>query len=214
MANNQFFHPKSAHILRQLIAQRDPSKIQRLAFFGSADIAPTHPLYQQVYKIAQLVARQGKVVIDGGGGGVMLAATKGAQSVGGQTVTVSFKPTDMPQYSEETSENQADTKIEMDSYMNRMGGLIHLADLFIIFKGGTGTLSEWATAWLLAYLRLGHHQPLILYGDFWHEIIAVIDKHFFIGKKEHQVYTIVTTPEELLLALHRAEIEVAKRYLD
>ena len=40
-----------------------------------------------------------------------------------------------------------------------MFGLMSQSDLFICFRGGTGTLSEWATAWLLAHLYYGHHKP-------------------------------------------------------
>ncbi len=212
MTQQQFFYPQSQHILQQLIDQRNPAKIQRVAFFGGADIEENEPVFREAYQAARLIAQQKKVIINGGGTGVMLAATKGAQSVKGQTIAISFRPNDMPQYSEETPENQADIRLEMDNYMNRMGGLIHLADLFIIFKGGTGTLSEWATTWLLAYLRLGHHQPLILYGSFWHEVIAVLDKHFLIGQLEHRVYTIVTQLEELMPTLQRLETEVARRH--
>jgi len=69
-------------------------KIEKIAFFGSADITKEHPLYQEVYDIAKKVAQMGKVVVNGGGPGVMQAATKGAESVVGKSVAVTFYPDD------------------------------------------------------------------------------------------------------------------------
>ena len=201
--------------LNKLVKSRQPCKIDKVAFFGGADIDSSHPVYQQAYELAKLTAREGKTVINGGGPGVMLATTEGAQSVGGKTLSVAFQPdkNDMPEFSEETDENHPDIKIVMPDLPTRQAGLIELADLFVICKGGTGTLSEWTWVWLLAHLRVGHHKPLILYGDFWHEVLAIINKHFLIDGIENQVYAIVSTPDEFLKAMYQAEIEIAKRCL-
>jgi len=203
------------HTLKKLIQQSQPCRVEKVAFFGGADIDKEHPVYQQAYEIARLVAKEGKTVINGGGPGVMLATTQGAQSVGGQTLSVAFQPDkeDMPEFSEEASDNHPDLKIIMPDLPTRQAGLIDLADLFVIFKGGTGTLSEWTWVWLLAHLRIGHHKPLILYGDFWHEVLEMINKNFFIDGVENQVYTIVSTPDEFLKALYESETEIARRCL-
>ena len=57
--------------------------IKNVAFFGSADIDEKDPLYQEVFNAARHLAYEGKVVVNGGGPGVMNAATQGAESVGG-----------------------------------------------------------------------------------------------------------------------------------
>jgi predicted Rossmann-fold nucleotide-binding protein len=92
-----------------------------------------------------------------------------------------------------------------------MFGLMDHADAFVIFQGGTGTLSEWATAWLLAHLYYGHHKPLILYGGFWHHVMDVINENFFIGEKEKTVYKIVDNEEQLIQAVEDFERELAER---
>jgi predicted Rossmann-fold nucleotide-binding protein len=66
--------------------------IKYVAVFGSADIDQRHPLYSEAFNVARYLAYQGKVVVDGGGPGVMAAATKGAQSAGGETISVTFNP--------------------------------------------------------------------------------------------------------------------------
>jgi hypothetical protein len=175
--------------------------IKKVAFFGSADIQQDHPVCQQAYQAAQTLAKQGKIIVNGGGPGVMEAATKGAESVQGETVAITFYPKDMPEFEGRAPDNVTDTELKTANYIERMFGLIYYADLFICFKGGTGTLSEWATAWLLAHLYHGHHKPLILFGDFWHEVMETVNTHFYIGQKEQQVYQIVNTQEQLQQAV-------------
>jgi predicted Rossmann-fold nucleotide-binding protein len=126
-------------------------------------------------------------------------------------VAITFYPDDMPEFEGRESGNQVDQELETANYIERMFGLIYYADLFICFKGGTGTLSEWTTAWLLAHLYYGKHKPLILFGDFWHEILDVVRKHFFIGQKEMEVFKIVKDQEELLKAIQELESELAAR---
>jgi predicted Rossmann-fold nucleotide-binding protein len=85
------------------------------------------------------------------------------------------------------------------------------ADAYVIFQGGTGTLSEWATAWLLAHLYYGNHKPLILYGAFWHEVMRVINDSFLIGETEAMVYKIADDEEQLIKALNEFEQELETR---
>lgn len=185
--------------------------LKNIAIFGSADVDEKHPLYEEVFTVARYLAYHGKVVVDGGGPGVMNAATQGARSAGGQTLVVTFYPKDMPEFEGRDVANNADKEIKTANYIERMFGLIDHADAFVCFQGGTGTLSEWATAWLLAHLYYGNHKPLILYGDFWHDLMRVVNDHFFIGEKEHTVYRIVRNEDELVQALDAFEKELAGR---
>lgn len=190
---------------------RQHCTIQNIAMFGSADVDEQHPLYQEAFKVARYLAYQGKIVVNGGGPGVMQAATLGAQAAGGKTIAVTFYPKDMPEFEGRAQENKVDVEIKTANYIERMFGLIDKSDAFICFQGGTGTLSEWATAWLLAHLYYGKHKPLILYGDFWHEVVKVIESNFFIGEKEQSVYAIVKNEAELIQALERFEAELEAR---
>jgi predicted Rossmann-fold nucleotide-binding protein len=131
--------------------------------------------------------------------------------VGGETLAVTFYPTDMPEFEGRFTENHVDREIKTANYIERMFGLMDNSDAFIIFQGGTGTLSEWTTAWLLAHLYYGNHKPLILYGEFWHDVLKVIVDHFFIGEKEQRVYKVVKNEEELIAALNAFEVELGAR---
>lgn len=185
--------------------------IKNVAIFGSADVDEKHPLYQETFNIARYLAYNDIVVVDGGGPGVMDAATKGAQSAGGSTIAVTFYPTDMPEFEGRFHENNVDKEIKTANYIERMFGLMEHADAFICVQGGTGTLSEWATAWLLAHLYYGNHKPIILYGEFWHELMRVVNDHFFIGEKEKTIYKIVKDEKEMIAAFKEFEQELSDR---
>lgn len=187
------------------------AKIERVAFFGSADVDSEHPLYREVFAVARHLAYHGKIIVNGGGPGVMAAATEGAIAGGGQTVAVTFYPQDMPEFEGRFYKNIVDKEIKTANYIERMFGLMDESDAFICFQGGTGTLSEWATAWLLAHLYYGNHKPLILYGEFWHDLMDVVIDQFFISEKEQKVYKIVKNQEELIEALADFEIELKAR---
>lgn len=185
--------------------------IEKIAIFGSADVDEKHPLFQEVFKVARYLAYQGKIVVDGGGPGTMLAATQGAKAAGGKVITVTFFPKDMPEFEGASVHNIPDKEIRTTTYVERMFGLMDEADAFICFQGGTGTLSEWATAWLLAHLHYGNHKPIILYGAFWREVMRVIEDRFFIGDKEKEVYRIVENETELAEALDFFQQDLGSR---
>ena len=185
--------------------------IKNVAIFGSADVDEQHPLYQETFKIARFLAYHGKVIVNGGGPGVMAAATAGAKAGGGQTLVVTFYPTDMPEFEGRFDDNHADKEIKTANYIERMFGLMDNADIFICMQGGTGTLSEWATAWLLAHLHNGNHKPLILYGAFWEDVMRVINENFFVGEKENALYKIVKDEDEMIAALRFFEEDLQSR---
>lgn len=186
--------------------------IKRVAIFGSADVTAENEVYKDAFNAAALLAKEGRLIVDGGGPGVMQAATAGAQSVGGHTLAVTFYPTDAPNFEGRYHENLVDKEIKTKTYIERMFTLMDNADAFVVFKGGTGTLSEWTTAWLLAHLYYGNHKPLVLYGEWWHEVVEMIEKHFFLGETEHKVFRIVHNAQELLYAMDELEEEMHKRH--
>jgi uncharacterized protein (TIGR00725 family) len=192
--------------------KKDPA-IRNVAFFGSADIDQNDPEYQEVFNVARHLAYHDKVIVNGGGPGVMQASTQGAKSAGGQTLVVTFAPDpkEATEFEGRFDQNQADVEIKTKNYVERMFGLMEHADIFIVFKGGTGTLSEWATAWLMAHIYHGHHKPFILYGQFWQDVVNCITDNFFIGPKEMEVFRIVKDEAELIPAFEEFELQLEKR---
>lgn len=185
--------------------------IHRVAIFGSADITQDDPVFRDAFEAAMLLAQEGKMIVDGGGPGVMQAATMGANSVKGKTLSVTFYPTDAPNFEGRFLNNITDKEIRTKNYIERMFTLMDNADAFVIFKGGTGTLSEWTTAWVMAHLYYGHHKPFVLFGSWWHEVIDVMQKNFLLGETEMKVFKIADNAQDMLYIFDEFEAEMRER---
>lgn len=175
--------------------------IQSVGFFGSSTSVLGSPSYESAYKTAELVAQSGRRIVNGGGPGTMLGATLGAKKAQGKITVVYYRPELATDFEGSIGRNTGDEMYEEQNYILRTKRLLELSDAFIIFKGGTGTLSEFAMAWGISRLYIGHHKPLILFGDFWRPIMSALHEHLKIRKEESSLYKIVTTPREALEAI-------------
>lgn len=185
--------------------------LKSVAFFGDANISEADETYVQAFEVAEALARRGYVIVDGGGPGVMEAATSGAKKGGGKTVAITFDPVGAVGYEGRYIKNVTDTEVVTTNYIDRMFKLLEYGDVFIIFKGGSGTVSEFGTAWVLAKLYYGHHKPIILYGNFWAEILDVFRKNMNIDSTEMSIFEICTTKDEVLKAIEKFENRISQR---
>ena len=179
--------------------------IKNIAFFGDANIPKSDPVYQEAYEVAKILAQNGYTIVNGGGPGVMDASTQGAQAASGETISVTFNPHDAPGYEGRYLGNITDEEIITTNYIDRMFKLLEHGDMFIIFKGGSGTVSEFGTAWVLAKLYYGHHKPIILYGKHWPAIIDVLIKNMNIDRQELSVFEICSSRNEVLPIIKKFE---------
>lgn len=180
---------------------KKPESIDRVAIFGFADAKPEEQLYQDVVSVTKLLAENGYTVVDGGGPGVMKAASVGAKKGGGKVIGVTFYPKDAMNFEGKDPENEVDEEVITHNYVERTLRLMERGQVYVIFNGGTGTISEFGMAWGLARLYFGHHKPLILYGDFWMDIIAAFKKNMKIRSEEMRVFKYANTPHEVLQAI-------------
>lgn len=185
--------------------------IKNIAFFGDANISEADETYVQAFDVAEALAQKGYVIVDGGGPGVMEAATSGARKGGGKTVAVTFDPVGAVGYEGRYIKNVTDTEVVTTNYIERMFKLLEYGDVFVIFKGGSGTVSEFGTAWVLAKLYFGNHKPIILYGHFWAEILDVLRKNMNIDSTEMSIFEICSTKDEVMKAIDRFETKIAQR---
>lgn len=181
------------------------AKVQKVTFLGYADAAEGDKLFKEVFDSAKVCAQAGYTIVNGAGPGVMKAATMGAQSVGGKTIGITFFPKDTMIFEGRDESNLVDELIVEQNYLARTLKLLEVGQIFIIFNGGTGTISEFAMAWGLARLYFGHHKPLILYGDFWQEIIFAFTKNMYIRAQERQVFKVVNSPQGVIDAIREFE---------
>lgn len=185
--------------------------IRNVAFFGDANISEADETYKSAFDVAELLASEGYVIVDGGGPGVMEAATNGAEKVHGKTITVTFDPVNAPGYEGRYLKNVPDEEVVTTNYIERMFKLMENGDTFVIFKGGSGTISEFGTAWVLAKLYYGHHKPFILFGEHWIPIIDSIRDNMNIDAKEYSVFEICRTKEEVLATIKKFESKITGR---
>lgn len=181
--------------------------IRSIAIFGFSETKPGEKLYQDAFEVTKVLAEAGYTIINGGGPGVMRASSEGAKAGGGKTIGIYFSPSGMTRFEGRDPENPLDEEILVPNYVERTLKLLEYGDIYLIFAGATGTVSEFGMAWGLARLYFGHHKPLILYGDFWQEIIEAFKKNMPLRKEELRVYRIVKTPQEALIAVRELALE-------
>ncbi|PIS08839.1 hypothetical protein COT75_05165 [Candidatus Beckwithbacteria bacterium CG10_big_fil_rev_8_21_14_0_10_34_10] len=179
--------------------------IKNIAFLGSSESKRGSKLYNQAFKVAKVLASRGYSIVNGGGPGVMDASTQGAKSAKGETLSITFYPQSAPGFEGRYPKNITDKEITTGNYIERTFKLLEHGDIYIIFKGGTGTFSEFAMAWCLARLYYGCHKPFILYGSFWKEIISVFKKHMYVRGEEDKIFKIVKNENEVLKAIDSFE---------
>lgn len=177
--------------------------IRRVAFFGDAQIPKGDEDYVAAFEAARHLAEQGYAIVNGGGPGIMDASTQGAESVQGETIAVTFSPREAGSFEGRylTNLDKVDEEIVTNDYIRRMFSLIEHSDIFVIFRGGSGTLSEFGTVWVLSNIYFGHHKPFILYGAFWWEIIDAIHRNMNIDDQEMDCFKIVESKEAMLEAI-------------
>ncbi len=175
--------------------------VQNVAIFGYADASENDELFQTVREVSKKLAEAGYIVVDGGGPGVMRAATIGAKEGGGKVIGVTLYSEEIPNYEGRDPKNLFDEEIKTNNYVERTLALMKTGQVYVIFNGGTGTISEFGMAWGLAKLYFGHHKPMILYGKFWENIINAFKENMLMRPQELEVYKIVDSPDGVLDAI-------------
>lgn len=157
--------------------------------FGGARKDTNSKEYLDTVLIGNLLALKGYKVKSGGYYGIMEAISKGVSEMGGESIghTCKVFPT--------TKGNSYLTKTEpADDIYDRLRMLIEKTDIFIIQKGGIGTLTELFLT--LDVVRKMKEKPkIILVGDFWNEIMKPISGLFNPG--DESLYTIIDNWQEL-----------------
>lgn len=180
-------------------------QLKNIAVFGYSRAKPTDTVFKQAVQVCQVLAENGLVIVNGGGPGVMRAASQGAKAGGGKVIGVTFYPTESEIYEGRDRQNPIDEEIKTSNYVERTLKLLEIGDVYLVFRGGAGTISEFGMAWELGHLYFGHHKPVILYGKFWHKVLEVLKKYMLLVPDELKVVTIVTNTDQVLGQLEKIE---------
>ena len=162
------------------------------ALFGGSGKNRESKEYLETIKIGSLLAEKGYIVKNGGYGGMMEAVSKGVQQAGGKVIGVTCKEVGSEQGNKFLSET-----IVTEKLYERLNILIGQTDLFIVQKGGIGTLSEvFLTLDIIRKDRSTIRPQLFFIGDFWKEIITSL-KSTIIPEYEHELFVVMSDYEEL-----------------
>jgi uncharacterized protein (TIGR00730 family) len=143
---------------------------QTIAIFGTGRARPGDTAYTLAYKTGKLLARAGFTIANGGYGGTMLSAAKGASEAGGKIIGVTCSAFKGGRANEYISR-----EIVTDSLDERLDTLLKLGQAYVVLPGGTGTLLELAKVWELKNKGFPEaDKPIILVGGFWQPLLDVI----------------------------------------
>jgi len=141
-----------------------------ITIFGTGKANPKDSAYMLAYQTGSLLAQAGFTIANGGYGGTMLAAAKGAAEAGGEIIGVTCSA-----FKESCANEYITREIVARSLDERLDTLIKLGEGYVVLPGGTGTLLELAKVWELknkGFLKAD--RPIILVGEFWKPLLDLV----------------------------------------
>lgn len=141
-----------------------------ITVFGTSKAEPGDSVLALAQKLGRLIAESGFTIANGGYGGTMLAAAKGAIEAGGKVIGVTCRAFNRGKANEYVTE-----EIQTDSLTERLAKLIELGDGYLVLPGGTGTLLELADVWEHKNKGFSNaDKPIILVGAFWQPLVGMM----------------------------------------
>jgi uncharacterized protein (TIGR00730 family) len=141
-----------------------------IAVFGTGRAKHDDSAYTLAYETGKVLAQAGFAIANGGYGGTMEAAAKGAAEAGGEIIGITcsaFKSSTANKYTTRT--------IVTASLDERLDTLLKLGRAYVVLPGGTGTLLELAKVWELKNKGFPEaDKPIILVGSFWKPLVDMV----------------------------------------
>lgn len=179
-----------------------------VSIFGSARTTVGDAHYHAAERTARLLAKEGFVVITGGGPGVMEAANKGAAEAGGESVGCNIE---LP--FEQGMNAYVQVPINFRYFFVRKTMFVKYAEAFIIFPGGFGTMDELFESLTLIQTGKVRDFPVILFGSaYWRGLLDWLRGTMLaegkIIQQDLELLTVTDSPEEAV----RTVVECYERH--
>ncbi|MFN0242101.1 MAG: TIGR00730 family Rossman fold protein [Planctomycetota bacterium] len=170
--------------------------------FGSARFPDHHPYYELGREMGRRIARAGFTVMTGGGPGIMEAANRGAQDVGGRSVGCNIA---LPQ--EQRPNPYLDRWVTFRYFFVRKTMLVKYSYAFVVLPGGFGTLDEvFETATLIQTGKIKNF-PLIVMGvEYWkplREMLARMIAERTVDEEDVARVHFTDSPDEAMEIVNR-----------
>ncbi len=150
-----------------------------ITVYGSAQVGPDDPVYQESTRIGAALARAGYRVMSGGYYGVMEAVSLGAKMAQGAVIGVTTDQIGL-QYNVQPN-RYLDEIINYADLRDRLLHMVENADGYLAMPGGIGTLHEIAETWELMRIGGVARRPFVCYGPMWAELIALMEGSPYLG---------------------------------
>ena len=142
-----------------------------ITIFGTSRAAAGDAIFTLAMGTGRLLAQAGFTIANGGYGGTMLAAAKGAAEAGGEIIGITCSA-----FKSSRANVYVTREIDTGSLDERLDTLVKLGQAYIVLPGGTGTLLELAKVWELKNKGfLNANKPIILLGGFWKPLVKLIE---------------------------------------
>ena len=163
--------------------------ISIVTILGSGKVSEPEPGYQSAFAVGKALASAGFAICNGGYRGIMEASAKGAKAAQGKTIGVTAR-----QFPGKVNPWIDEEKV-MENWQDRLFGLIHTGDAYVIFDGATGTLAEFFVIWEMLNKKL-IAKPFIIFGSFLHSLVT------FLKEQKEMIFTphlkLASTPEQVV----------------
>jgi len=169
--------------------------------FGSTVLKENSPHYQKARQFGELMAKEGYMVVTGGGPGIMEAANRGAYEAGGESVGINIRLVEG-----ERANPYLKKSIGFYYFFVRKVMLSFASSGYVFFPGGFGTLDEFfEIVTLIQTKRLPNNVLVVAVGkDYWQPLFdwirsGLAGTHKTINAKALDIFKLVDTPEEAVV---------------
>lgn len=171
--------------------------------FGSSRFASDHPYYDRARRLGRSLAEAGYCVMTGGGPGIMEAANRGAQEVGGLSMGCSIN---LP--FEKGPNPYVDRFVRFDHFFVRKVMLVKYSSAFVVMPGGFGTLDEvFETLTLMQTEKIADFPVIALGSEFWQRMQRFLEHTLLaegtITQDELDLLVITDSIEETVATIQR-----------
>ncbi|MGH2497257.1 MAG: LOG family protein [Ktedonobacteraceae bacterium] len=165
-----------------------------IGVMGSASLREDDERWGLAYKLGELLAEEGYVVVTGGYGGLMAAVSRGAHEKGGNVIGLPMR------HWSGVAPNRWNATLRWSTdYGTRINHIIR-CDAVVALPGGIGTLAELMMAWAASQTE-GRAFPLVLLGDCWPPLIKSIRENLVVSDTDLDLLRFATSPQEALRAI-------------
>jgi hypothetical protein len=162
-----------------------------IIIFGTSNAKNGDKVFNLAYELGRLCAEAGFTIANGGYGGTMLAAAKGAKQAGGKTIGVTCGA-----FGRKGPNEFITDEVTTSNLIERLNKLVELGNAYVFLGGGTGTLLELSYIWELTNKGfVSPPKPIILLTDLFRPLLDIIAAD---DKRSIDFITVAGTPAQVI----------------